>query len=408
LLSSAGSVKQKLGRERLPALLVGDQSQFPGISLFRKGVQIMRHRSTVGIFLAIPALIVVTALLSPTKAKTQPQKENKEEQVLRAFAALHPIDVHVHVFKTDPAFQGMLERLNLKLMNILVMDDTLPYRKELAPQIRDALALMHSSHGHVAFCTTFDPYKFNDPSFDADSIKQINRDFADGAVAVKIWKNIGMEIKNADGKFIMADDPQFEPIYQDIAQHGKTLMAHQAEPDVAWGPPDPSDPSWSYYQENPQWFLYNKPGFPSKQEILKARDHVLEENPTLRMVGVHLGSMEKSLDNIASHLDRYPNFAVDMAARMEYLMMAPPENVRTFLIKYQDRVLYGTDLDLLASADVQESLKEWESTYARDWKFLATDETFQSEGRTVHGLKLPEPVLKKIFRDNAVHWIPGL
>jgi len=368
----------------------------------------IKQRSIFAIFLVLGVLIVAGAFLSPTNAESQEQKQNNEEQALHAFAAMHPIDVHVHVFKTDPAFQAMVERLNLKLMNILVMDDTLPYRKELEPQIKDALALMHSSRGHVAFCTTFDPYKFNSPSFDADSIKQLNRDFADGAVAVKIWKNIGMEIKNADGKFIMADDPKFEPIYKDIAQYGKTLMAHQAEPDVAWGPPDPSDPSWSYYQENPQWFLYNKPGFPSKQEILNARDHVLAENPKLRMVGVHLGSMEKSLDNISSHLDRYPNFAVDMAARMEYLIMAPPDKVRAFLLKYQDRVLYGTDLDLLASADVQESLKEWESTYARDWRFLATDETFQSDGRTVHGLKLPQPVLQKIFHDNAIHWIPGL
>jgi predicted TIM-barrel fold metal-dependent hydrolase len=368
----------------------------------------MKHYSVFAIFSAIGILVLAGAFMTPSKAESQAQQQTKEEQSMHAFAAVQPIDVHVHVFKTDKAFQAMLERLNLKLMNILVMDDTLPYRKELQPQIKDALALMHSSDGHVAFCTTFDPYKFNDPSFDADSIKQINRDFADGAVAVKIWKNIGMEIKNADGKFIMADDPKFEPIYKDIVEHGKTLMAHQAEPDVAWGPPDPSDPSWSYYQENPQWFLYNKPGFPSKQEILNARDHVLAENPKLRMVGVHLGSMEKSLDNIAAHFDHYPNFAVDMAARMEYLMMAPPEKVRAFLIKYQDRVLYGTDLDLLASANVQETLKEWESTYARDWRFLATDDTFQAEGRPVHGLKLPDPVLKKIFHENAIHWIPGL
>jgi predicted TIM-barrel fold metal-dependent hydrolase len=118
--------------------------------------------------------------------------------------------------------------------------------------------------------------------------------------------------------------------------------------------------------------------------------------------------MEKDLDNIAAHLDRYPNFAVDTAARMEYLMIAPPEKVRAFLIKYQDRVLYGTDLDLIATADTQESLKEWQATYVRDWKFLATDETFVSEGRTVHGLKLPETVLHKIFHNNALHWIHGL
>jgi predicted TIM-barrel fold metal-dependent hydrolase len=365
------------------------------------------NRLFIPISSALCLLLVAYFFFQPLAVQSQENK-GTDEQALKAFAAMRPIDVHVHVFKTDPAFQAMLERLHLKLMNILVVDDTLSYRKQLAPQIKDTLALVQSSHGHIAWCTTFDPYKFNDASFDSDSIRQINRDFAHGAVAVKIWKNIGMEIKNRDGKFIMADDPKFEPIYKDIAQHGKTLMAHLAEPDVAWGPPDPTDPSWSYYQENPQWFLYNKPGFPPKQEILQARDHVLAENPNLRMVGVHVGSMEKDLNNIASHFDRYPNFAVDMAARMEYLMIAPPEKVRDFLIKYQDRVLYGTDLDFLPEATVQDTLKDWQSTYARDWKFLATDETLDYQGKKIHGLKLPQPVLQKIFRTNALHWIPGL
>lgn len=358
--------------------------------------------------LTLGAVAAIEFAGQPDLAAYSPDSQTADDATLKAFAAIRPIDVHVHVFKADPAFQAMLERLHLKLVDILVMDDTLPYRKELAPQVKDAEALVRSSHGHVALCTTFDPYRFEDASFTADAIKQINQNFADGAVAVKIWKNIGMEIKNREGKFIMADDPKFEPIYKDIAEHGKTLMSHQAEPDVAWGPPDPSDPSWSYYQENPQWFLYNKPGSPSKQEILAARDHILALNPTLRMVGVHLGSMEKNLDNIASHFDRYPNFAVDMAARMDYLIIAPPETVRAFLIKYQDRVLYGTDLDFLPDADVADVLKDWQSTYIRDWKYLATDGTVTYGGKQFHGLKLPEPVLKKIFRSNAKHWIPGL
>ena len=86
----------------------------------------------------------------------------------------------------------------------------------------------------------------------------------------------------------------------------------------------------------------------------------------------HLGSMERDLDNIASHLDKYPNFAIDTAARMEYLMLMPPEKVSAFLIKYQDRVLYGTDLDLHAAANLPDALTEWQSRDARDWKFLAT------------------------------------
>jgi len=126
------------------------------------------------------------------------------------------------------------------------------------------------------------------------------------------------------------------------------------------------------------------------------------------MVGVHLGSMEKDLDNIARHFDQYPNFAIDMAARMEYLMLTPRDKVRAFLIKYQDRVLYGTDLDLLPDANVANDLKDWESTYARDWKFLATDQTLDYNGKKIRCLSLPEPVLRKIFRTNAQHWIPGL
>jgi hypothetical protein len=353
--------------------------------------------------------IALSSTAQTSTSTSAPATGAAEEGNLRAFAAIHPIDVHVHVFKTDPAFQRMLERLNLKLMDILVMDDTESSRKrlQLQPQVDNALGLVRSSRGHIVLCTTFDPYKFDSASFDDDAINQINLNFAQGAVAVKIWKNIGMEIKDSSGQYVMADDSRFEPIYKDIASHGKTLMAHQAEPDVAWGPPDPSDPS-SYYRENPQWYVAGRPGFPSKQKILEARDHVLANNPQLRMVGVHLGSMERDLDNIARHFDKYPNFAIDTAARMRYLTLMPPNEVRAFLIKYQDRVLYGTDLDFLADASPAEVVKDWQSSYARDWNFLATSETFNFRGRQVHGLNLPQAVLKKIFRDNAIHWIPAL
>jgi hypothetical protein len=361
---------------------------------------------TISLFL----LSIATGVSAPaqTRSASPPPGPSEDVLALKSFTAIHPIDAHVHVFKTDPAFQSMLERLNLKILNILVMDDTLPYRRELRPQIEGARTLVHSSRGHVALCTTFDPYKFDSPSFDADVIKQIDQSFSEGAVAVKIWKNIGMEIKDRNGKYIMADDPKFDPIYKDIAARDKTLLSHQAEPDVAWGPPDPSDPTWSYYQENPQWYVGNTPGFPSKETILDARDHVLANNPKLRMVGVHLGSMERDLDNIAKHLDKYPNFAIDTAARMEYLMMLPPEKARAFLIKYQDRIIYGTDLDFLPSASVSEILKDWQSTYRRDWRFLATSDTFRADGRQIQGLNLPQPVLRKILRLNAIHWIPGL
>src|SRR5207245_6993141 len=118
-------------------------------------------------------------------------------------------------------------------------------------------------------------------------------------------------------------------------------------------------------------------------------------------------STEEDRHGTARRSDRYPNLAVDTAARMEYLMLAPPEKVRAFLIKYQDRVLYGTDLDLLATAKAEESLKDWQSAYARDWRFFATDDLFEQDGRKVQGLKLLETGLRKLYRTNALHWLDG-
>jgi hypothetical protein len=362
------------------------------------------------VVLAVMELLMALLLITWTRVPLDAAPAAIGDDVaLKDFAALRPIDAHVHVFKTAPEFQEMLEQEHLTLLNVLVVDDTWPPRNLLQPQIDDAWKIVHSSRGHVFLCTTFDGYKFNSPTFTEDSIGQINRDFKDGAIAVKIWKTFGMEVKDSNGKYVLPDDPKLKPIYEDIARHDKTLLAHLAEPDLAWEPLDvKKDPLAQYYIENPQWHMLNKPGVPSKKAILEARDRVLEQNPNLRVVGVHLGSMEKDLDGIAQHLDKYPNFAVDTAARMEYLMYGDRDKVRAFLLKYQDRVIYGTDLDVNPDVNVADSVKGWKETYANDWRFFATDNTFQVEGRTVHGLKLPKAVLTKIYRTNAQHWIKGL
>ncbi|MGH9723667.1 MAG: amidohydrolase family protein [Candidatus Acidiferrales bacterium] len=338
----------------------------------------------------------------------QASAQNTETaKLLEGFAAIEPIDTHTHAFHNDPAFAAMLTRLHLHLLDIIVADDHNIFRS-LVTERASARAFIAGTDGHAILCTTFDPFSFEKPGFAGRAIQQINDDFSRGAVAVKIWKNIGMEIKKTDGTYVMPDDPIFEPIYQDIAAHHKTLIAHLAEPSSCWEPPNPQSPDYSYYKENPQWYMYLHPDHPSKQTILSARDHLLEMNPKLRVVGAHLGSMETDLDEIAAHFDRYPNFAVDTAARMEYLMIQPREKARAFLIKYQDRVLYGTDSEFLVNESAADALKDWQDTYARDWKFLATDEMLDYHGRKIEGLKLPPSVLKKIFHDNAVQWIPGI
>jgi hypothetical protein len=132
--------------------------------------------------------------------------------LLTSLDALHPIDAHVHVFRSAPEFQKMLEDEQLLLLNILVIDDTSTPRKEPQPQIDAAWSLAYRSRGHVKFCTTYNLFKFNSPNFPAKSIRQVNRDFHEGAVAMKIWKNFRMEVKNSQEKYVLPDAPKLQPI----------------------------------------------------------------------------------------------------------------------------------------------------------------------------------------------------
>src|SRR6202451_558650 len=334
-------------------------------------------------------------------------RPDSQRDLLQAFAALEPIDTHVHAFKSDPDLTDLMTHLRLNVLDICV-PDTHGIYGQLDIETARAKAFIQANQNHARLCVTFDPFGFGQKDFARKTVEQLRQEFAQGAVAVKIWKNIGMELKTPDGKYVMPDDPALEPIYRAIAGDNKTLVAHVAEPSSCWQPPNPDSPDYDYYKENPQWYMYLHPDHPRKEVILAARDHLLAENPKLRVVGAHLGSMETDVDEIAKRFDRYPNFAVDTAARMEYLMIQPREKVRNFLIKYQDRVLYGTDLEFLSAQPTSEALNDWQETYARDWKFLATDQMLPYRGRQIEGLNLPESVLHRIFHDNAVRWIPGI
>jgi hypothetical protein len=318
------------------------------------------------------------------------------------------IDSHVHIMKPDPVYYRNLEKANIRVLNINVVDKHDKGFEQAEPQMAVAARILRETHGRVAWCTTFDATDWESPEFTARVKKSLGQSFSDGAVAVKIYKDMGMELRSKSGAYVMPDDPAFSRIFDFIEAQGKTVIAHLAEPWAAWRPLDPASPHYSYYKENPDWHMFLHPDRPKKETILAARDHMLKLHPKLRVVGAHLGSLETNVDDIARTLDAYPNFAVDTAARIPDLMLQPREKVRNFMIKYQDRVLYGTDVGLHAGEDTAIVVKHMDEEYARDWKFFATSETQKYQDKTIQGLALPEPVLLKIFRDNALTWVPGL
>jgi predicted TIM-barrel fold metal-dependent hydrolase len=302
----------------------------------------------------------------------------------------------------------VLERLNVTGVNICVVDRYDRGYETAPPQHEMARHLARVSGGRLPWIAALDDGTFAQPGFAAHALADLRRALDDGAIGVKIYKSMGMELRRPDGTYVLPDDPIFAPIFTALADRGTTVYAHLAEPIAAWQPLDPQSPDYSYYKDNPAWYVHGRAGVPSKEAILAARDRLLEKNPRLRVVGCHLGSMEEDVDEIARRLDRYPNFAVDTAARVVHLMRQPREKVRAFLIRYSDRVLYGTDIGIIPGDDAVKVARQLEERYARDWAYFATTQAIEDEGRTITGLGLPEPVLRKLLRENAIRWVPGV
>jgi hypothetical protein len=191
------------------------------------------------------------------------------------------IDAHVHYGAQTPATLELVEQLDLKCLNVCVSHGN--WREQQRELYR---SLAQSDPARFAWCTTFDLPDFT-PDYSQRVIAELDRDFADGAIGCKIWKNVGMELKSPAGGYVLPDDPILDPIYAHLAKRGWTLLAHIAEPLACWQPLDPASPHYSYYKDNPQWHMHGRSDVPSHQQLMAARDHVLEKHPKLRFVGAH-------------------------------------------------------------------------------------------------------------------------
>lgn len=323
---------------------------------------------------------------------------------VRGFEA---IDTHIHIHRDAPALIDAMKASRWRGLDIVVSSASGAESFDLEGKLSATLKVQRDSGGVLAWASTFDPRGFEQPDFAERAIARLRRSFDDGAIGVKIWKNIGMSIRSRSGAYLLPDDPALLPVYEAIQKAGKTLVAHLAEPDGAWLPLDASNPEVPYYSANPQWHMFGKPGAPVKEAILTARDRVLARYPDLRVVGCHLGSDEDDLGRLARRLDAYPNFAVDTAARVRYFARGDRDRAREFLTRYQDRILYATDFSF-RQGDAAAAGRSLRATHDRDWEFFSSGDAMEYNGKPTRGLALPEPVLRKIFRENAVRWLPGI
>lgn len=314
------------------------------------------------------------------------------------------IDTHTHIHRTIPALLAAMEKAGWKALSICDSREIGDEPSGLAEMIRGTEQAVRESKGRLVWATTFDSRGFEEKDFIARVNESLRRDFAQGALGVKMWKNVGMGIRSKSGEFLMPDHPVFTPILEAVQRAGKTLLTHLADPETAWQPVDASTPANSYIRTHPEWQMYGRPGAPPKEAILKARDRILARHPKLRVIGCHIGSSEEDLGRVAKGLDAYPNYAVDVASRVRILARQDRETVRQFMMKYADRVIYATDYQP-SSRDDAAAASSFLETHEQEWNYFASGEVLKVRDREVRGLALPGPVTRQIFRDNAVRWL---
>lgn len=300
---------------------------------------------------------------------------------------------------------------------ILSINTDYPDFPPLAAQARITAAKHAANPGFYHFATTFSMAGFGTPGWSDTSIRAIDEGVASGAQAVKVWKNIGMVAKDAQGGRVFLDDPRFDPVIAHIGLLGIPLIAHQGEPKNCWLPlaQMTTENDRSYFREHPEYYMYLHPEQPGYETLMAARDRFVARHPRLSFVGAHLASLEWNVDILAKFLDQFPNATVDMAARMTQLQAqsnAAHDKVRAFVIKYQDRLLYGTDLTnnpAEPGARAQnppaqtDFTKEADETWRSDWRYLATPlhQYVVAIKANTQGLALPRGVIDKIYYLNA-------
>jgi len=353
---------------------------------------------------AISLLCACTDPKMEPAAAAPPAKAEPAHYSMEDFARVRKLDAHVHVNVPDPVFLEQAAADGFELLSINVDYPDFP---KLAEQRAAALTQLEADPARFHWATTFSMQGFGKKDWVEKVNASVATDAAAGAKAVKIWKNVGMQEREG-GKLVMLSDARISPVAEQVQKLGITLIGHQGEPHNCWLPLDQmtTDNDREYFRNHPQYHMFLHPEMPGYEDQIKARDDFVAAHPGLRFVGAHLGSLEYDVDRIAAFLDRFPNANVDMAARMSQVMyqsVRDREKVRNFFIKYQDRVLYGTDLTLNPGSDAAEFKREAHDVWLRDWRYLATGESQRMEiiKADVPGLALPREVIDKVYYTNS-------
>jgi uncharacterized protein len=307
------------------------------------------------------------------------------------------IDVHNHqnsqmaVAQLDKLVKDM-DGLNLQVMVNLSGG----YGESLEKGVANMKG--HYKNRFVVFAN-IDFTNIDEAGYSARAAAQLSRDVQNGAQGLKIFKNFGMDLKDTKGQRIHVDDPRFDELFETCGRLKIPVLIHTAEP-------------WSFFQPmdqyNERWLeLKTHPGrarppekYPSWETLMGEQHNLFARHPHTIFIAAHLDWLGNNLAELGQLLDRLPNVNTEIAAVL-YELGRQPRFAREWLIKYQDRVMFGKDA--------------WNAEeYHTYFRVLETADEYFDYYRKYHafwqmyGLDLPDEVLKKLYYKNALRIIPGI
>jgi predicted TIM-barrel fold metal-dependent hydrolase len=321
------------------------------------------------------------------------------------------IDFHVHAggLNSKEAYDSLI-----KLMDTIGMGAIVNLNGGTGAGLDAVLKAGEPYKDRVANFITFSSQGINEPGWSQKFAAEMERAFKAGALGMKVAKGLGQGAQNPDGSFIQADDPRLDPIWEMAAKYNRPVMIHTSDSIGRFYPIGPKN-------ERYEAGLWRQPGDtsgnlfasgPPHEVIEKARENMHRKHPKTRFVNAHMAMLYYDPAKVAKLLDTYPNADVEISASVQDLGRAP-RLWREFIIKYQDRVLMGSDGSPGRQPD---------DFWTPHWRFLETfDEYFYhpaqirtpggspGHGRwNISGIGLPDPVLRKVYYENALRHLPAL
>ncbi|GIJ45466.1 hypothetical protein Val02_23520 [Virgisporangium aliadipatigenens] len=229
-------------------------------------------------------------------------------------------------------------------------------------------------------------------------IRQLERAKALGARGLKVWKDLGLVVRDADGALVSPDDERLTDVFAAAGALGLPVLIHIADPLAFFQPLDRRNERVEELAAHPDWW-FGGPGMPTFDRLLDALEAVVGRAAGTTFIGAHVGCAAEDLARVDRMLTAFDNYHVDLGGRMAELGRRP-RAARQLILDHPDRVVFGTDAFPPSTAD-----------YRTWYRFLETDdESFDyapgceipPQGRwQVSALDLPAEVLPALYAGNA-------